>query len=196
MNNAVNVKEFENTLKITRKENRILYLGWYVKSKGVYDLVDSIEILVKKNLDIELFLYGTKEIQNLRKYVKQKKLNHIIKVHGWANYEEKIQAFHEATIFVLPSYTEGVPNVILEAMATKTPIISTNVGGIKELLVHNHNAMFTEVANPYDLSVKIELFLEKTELRKKLACQAYMDVVNNYDIKIIKHKFKKIINTI
>jgi glycosyltransferase involved in cell wall biosynthesis len=96
-------------------------------------------------------------------------------------------------MLILPSHSEGIPNVILEAMATRTPIVATLVGGMKEILRDGENAVIVDVNNPVDLSEKILLLLEDDSLRKRLAENAYQEASEKYDVPVIRNFFRKII---
>ena len=178
---------------LLRSDHNIVYLGWYIKKKGVYELVDAIHILHKEGIKLHLDFYGTKEVEKLTKYVRIKELTKIIQVNGWINDEQKIDALYRSAILVLPSHTEGLPNVILEAMATRTPIISTFVGGLRDILKDGENCLITKIRNPKDLSEKIKLYLEHPKMRRRIADNAYEEVKKNYDITIIGEEFSKII---
>ncbi|MBT3178541.1 MAG: glycosyltransferase family 4 protein [Desulfobacula sp.] len=196
LRNPVPFKKMENRNNIRRSANRFLYLGWYIREKGVYELVDAIEMLVSRGLDIHLEYFGTKQIDALRKYVEIKKLEKRIMVNGWIDDIEKIDKLYQCTALILPSHSEGIPNVILEAMSTKTPIISTKVGGLKEVLKDRKNALVVNVNDPSDLSEKISFCLHEKELSKKMADYAYKEAKTKYEINIIKNRFKQIIEPI
>jgi glycosyltransferase involved in cell wall biosynthesis len=193
LRNPVNIKKMVKTGKVNRFYDRLLYLGWYIKEKGVYELVDAIEILLKKGIRIQANFFGTKNIKELRNYVSAKELTEQIHIHGWISNGKKLKVLYEATALVLPSHSEGIPNVILEAMATKTPIIATSVGGLREILKDGENAIITEVNNPHDLSEKIMMCLKNKELREHISGNAYRNACMKYDVKIIKQQFSKIV---
>ena len=117
-------------------------------------------------------------------------------VHSWIGEEDKIRALYRSTLLILPSFSEGIPNVILEAMATKTPIIASPVGGIKEILKNGHNAMFIRPEDPKDISLKILMCLKDKNLRNKISKNAYKEVKKFYDGKIIKKNFSDILSSI
>lgn len=196
LRNSVNLKAMINKNGFVRDRNRLLYLGWYNKEKGVYDLVDAVQMLVEQGSNIEMNFFGTKEVNQLRKYVEEKGLTGKIRVNGWANDDEKLKALYTSAMLILPSHTEGIPNVILEAMATKTPIVSTLVGGLKEVLENGENAIITEPQNPLDLSEKISTCLKNEMLRKKIAENAYREVEQKYDLPIINKEFSEIMRNI
>ena len=194
--NPVHVKALQNKHSISRKKNRILFLGWFIPSKGIYELVDAIEILLAKGYLLYLDFYGTKQIDKLKDYIASKNLEKNIIVHGWINDQEKIDVLYRSTMLVLPSYTEGLPNVILEAMATRTPIIATHVGGLRELLRNGENALIVTPKDPVDLSEKISFLLSNPNIRDRLAENAYRQVKEKYDISKIKQNFDQIIKDI
>lgn len=193
LKNPVDMKTMKNINSCQRSDHNIIYLGWYIEKKGIYELVDAIEILTQKGVKIHLDFYGTKEIEKLTEYVSKKDLTNIIQVNGWINKKEKVDALYRSAMLVLPTHTEGLPNVILEAMATCTPIISTFVGGLRDILKDGENCVITKVSDARDLSEKIQMCLEHPELRHRIAANAYEQAKINFDISIIERNFSRII---
>lgn len=191
--NSVDCARLTNRLGYQRRVANLLYLGWFIKKKGVYDLVDSVGLLLEKGFSLTLDFYGTKQVGALRAYVKSKGLESAIRVNGWIGDEEKLKALYTSTMLVLPSHTEGMPNVILEAMATRTPIVSTLSGGLKDILKDEKNAIIAEVANPEHLSERIQECLENHCLREEMAENAYREVKEKYDVSVIKKAFGRIV---
>ena len=191
--NPINFELMENKYNIARDNNRLLFLGWYLKIKGVFDLIDAVQILTKEGCDVKLDLYGTYNINRLKNYVKQKEILDRVNVNGWIGDKEKLKALYNSTALILPSYSEGIPNVIIEAMATKTPIIATAVGGLKEILIDRYNALIVKPKNPNDLSKKILEALKNKQLREKISCNAYNFAKTQFDIKKIEKEIKQII---
>jgi glycosyltransferase involved in cell wall biosynthesis len=193
LRNPIIVEKMKNKFGIKRKIGEAIYLGWYVWGKGIYKLVDAIEILVEKGTQIHLKCYGTKGINKLKTYVKKKNLEKNIMISGWIGEEDKINALYQSSLLILPSFSEGIPNVILEAMATKTPIVTTPVGGIKEILENENNAIFIKPGDSHDISENILKCLNNDDLRNRIAENAYFEVKSKYDAKIIKKQFSAIL---
>lgn len=196
LKNPVNTHEITRGPRPERERDKILYLGWYIREKGVFDLVDAMEILANEGESVRLCFYGTKGAERLRDYVRRKRLCDRVSVNGWVDEAEKIDALRTSSVLVLPSYSEGVPNVVLEAMAAGTPVVATAVGGLKEILQDGENAVVAGVGNPRDLSRKILACLKDDALRIKISENAYRDISANYGCQVIKEKLSKIVSTV
>lgn len=196
LNNPIDIRGMENRSGLQRRPNNLLFLGWYMKRKGVYELVDAIGMLLEQQYDVNADFYGTKEVEKLRNYVSDLGLSKNIRINGWIGEEEKLKALYSCNVLVLPSHTEGIPNVILEAMATRTPIVSTFVGGLREVLRDGENAVIAEPANAIDLSRKILRVLQDKKLAFQIADNAYIQACEKYDLPIIKECFRTVLNSI
>ncbi|MGB7842187.1 MAG: glycosyltransferase family 4 protein, partial [Salinimicrobium sp.] len=91
-------------------------------------------------------------------------------------------------VFALTSQSEGLPNVLYEAAYYKVPIVSTNVGGISEMLQHNESAFLAEAFNPLELAEHIISLLENKELAKQFTERAYNNLMNNFTTKQMAEK--------
>ena len=83
-------------------------------------------------------------------------------------------------LFVLPSYTEGLPNVLLEAAACHVPIVATRVGGVPEIITEGESGFLVDPGNTKQLSAAIEQFLCNEQLAGHLVNNAYQVLVRKY----------------
>jgi glycosyltransferase involved in cell wall biosynthesis len=115
---------------------KVLFLGFLIESKGIFDLLKTAKALKDKNIrSIKFYVAGKGELQSsLISRISMLGLGDMVEFIGWADDKIKKRLLDEADIFFLPSYNEGMPISILEAMSSKCAIISTNIAGIPELV--------------------------------------------------------------
>lgn len=151
----------------------LLYLGAINQSKGIFDLIDALNILNKEGFkNYFLHIGGQGDIKNLQNVIKKFRLENHITLYGWVNKDLKSELFSQSDIFILPSYNEGMPISILEAMSYNIPIIATNVGGIPEIVKNKYNGLLVEPKNIYGIYKSIKTLILDKELRE------YMKVNN------------------
>ncbi|WP_219834872.1 glycosyltransferase family 4 protein [Paenibacillus sp. R14(2021)] len=173
------------SLRTAHAKVQLLFLGEIGPRKGIYDLVDAIEMLPEAcKSRIQLHVCGNNEIERLKTIVSAKKLNDIITVHGWTSGEQKKKQLSNADVFILPSYAEGLPISILEAMAYGLPVISTNVGGIPEIVRSGQNGMLLEPGQPAALAQAIEALVMDEDSRNAYGKKS-KEIVHPHDINLV-----------
>lgn len=141
----------------TVKKIKILFLARLLREKGVFETVEAFESLLKKFKNIELIVAGDgKDYEELKTRVET---NENIVVVGYVQGEDKIDLFRKSHIYCLPSYSEGLPISILEAMAFGLPVVTTDVGGLKEFFKDEKMGYFVQPKEVKQLSEKLELLL-------------------------------------
>ena len=138
-------------------------------------IVEVIERLINEGLNIKMTFTGNYENdygQKVREYVKERRLESAVVFKGIVNGIEKV--FSEADIFVLPSKFEGMPMTIIEAMSAAMPIIASNVGGIKDMLTNDYNAILIN-PNKEELYKAIKELYFDIEKREFLGNNAYKE---------------------
>jgi glycosyltransferase involved in cell wall biosynthesis len=88
--------------------------------------------------------------------------------------------YHEFDVFVLPSHTEGLPRVILEAQATGTPVIATRVGGVPDVINHGETGLLCDPHDPTDLTAALDRLASDEDERTRLAQQGREVVETDY----------------
>lgn len=145
INNGIDTEQYKNgKCNIENFRNNFLFLGRLGKRKGTYDIISAVERVVNKYPDIVVYMAGDGDIDEVKSLILQKNLNRHIKVVGWINFEQKIDLFKKNATILLPSYNEGLPMALLEGMAAGKAIITTNVGGIPELVINGDNGLVLE----------------------------------------------------
>ena len=180
---ASEVLEMADVYKGKRKERTLLFAGHVVENKGVVELVEACKDIA----GVQLRLFG-KVVPEM-----EKKLWQLagadgrtwLKIEGEKSFREVIEAMCGCGVFVLPSYSEGFPNVILESMACGCPIIATNVGAIPEMLDCADEGKCGFCVPPKDVDALRETilyFLDHMDKAKECGERAKEKVTRSYSI--------------
>ena len=141
--------------KLQRTSNMyIMYMGAIHREKGVIELLTALTNL--QNLDFHIDICGKLTDQSIKDEFERltKELGKKVEIHGYVSGEEKTELLNRADIFILPSYHEGMPLVILEALAAGCAIISTPVGGTPEIL-NEENVVWIDIESVRDIEKAI-----------------------------------------
>lgn len=137
---------------------RIVCVGRLCEQKGQLLLVDALSQLLLKGIDIELVLAGDGEMRSsIEQLVAQHKLQDKVRITGWISSAQVRQEILSARALVLPSFAEGLPVVIMEAMALRRPVITTSIAGIPELVRHGEHGW---LCTPGDVDALVEQLKE------------------------------------
>lgn len=116
---------------------RLVCVGRLCEQKGQLLLLEAVRLLVQRSRPVELVLAGDGELRaEIEQYVRQHDLHTTVRITGWIGAAQVQAELMAARALVLPSFAEGLPVVIMEAMALGRPVLSTFVAGIPELVVH------------------------------------------------------------
>ena len=160
--NGVNFERFSVEKKPDSSKLKLLFIGNLIATKGVFELLAAAKLLQDKNIDFELSLIGQGPEKNkLTAYITQNKLQSMVKIIGAVAHEQLNRWLANSHALILPSYREGVPNVIMEALATGTPVVATSVGGIPEVITNQVNGILLNSHQPEDIYQGILQFTEQ-----------------------------------
>ena len=179
-----------------RQENKvpaILFIGWLERNKGVHDLLDAISLIKKQSIPVKLVVGGSgSQHELLVAAAKTLGIEEQVSFLGWIANEKKATALNSANIFVLPSYSEGMPNSVLEAMACGLPVISTNVGGIPQL-VCPEGSILVSPGSPEELAKAILELLNNRSKQQQMGIANQTHVKQEHDIRIIWPKLAHVL---
>lgn len=147
----------------------LLFLGLLGKNKGIYDLLECIwDHKVEFQGKLKLYIGGNGEIEHVKQLIKEYGIANIVIFEGWVSGDKKIELLNKSDAYILPSYKEGLPISILEAMSYGMPIISTPVGGIPEIVSNGENGYLVEPGNKEDIYKAIISLLNDSDLRNRM----------------------------
>lgn len=174
-------------------DNYILYTGRLETRKGLTDLIESAEYICKEYQNIKFILTGKGTIKRyLERKVNKLGLEKNFCFVGYIDRNALLEYYQNATIYVLPSYYEGLPTTLLEAMSCGIPPVATNVDGTSEVIVNEKTGLLVPSRNPKKLAEAILRLLSDEELRKEIGINARKHIAINYDWDIITDKVEKV----
>lgn len=161
-------------------ELTILFLSRVEKAKGIYETLESFWNLKQKRPELKLEIAGTgSELLKVQQFVEDNGMEGVTFL-GWLQGEEKIQALVKADLFVLASYSEGMPCSVLEAMAVGLPVVTTNVGGIKDFFEEGQMGLTVRSADPLHLQQQFE---------KLISDPSWIEKIGKYNRSYAKEEF-------
>lgn len=176
-----------NESKLSQSDKFIIgSVGKISKQKGFDTLIKAFSIVAKTHSNCMLEIVGTitdtDYCKNILALPEKLAVSDKVIFTGVLPYNEVYERLYSWDIFVLASEYEGFGLVIIEAMATGTPVIASNVDAIPEIIKSNENGLLFQVKNSDDLAEKIMKMIENNEEANKMAIQAKKDVYNRFSI--------------
>lgn len=170
---------------------KLIFSGYIGKRKGAFDLINPFAQLTEpEKSNSILIMAGDGEVEAAKNLVQSLNLQDNIIFPGWINTEQRDRLLTQADIFVLPSYNEGLPLSMLEAMAWELPVIVTPVGGIAEIVTDGDNGLLIEPGNVEQLSAAMQTLITNQDLRLSLRTKARKSImpqdINNYWLSFLK----------
>ena len=193
-----NAKKYKKSLKTPNSPVKLLFLSNLIKSKGVYVLLDACKILDGKGYDFHCYFVGNEgDIDRSTFELALQKINFKNKVLylGPMYDKNKDKIMLESDIFIFPTYysmeTFGLVNI--EAMQFSTPVISTNEGGILDIIDDGENGFIVQQKDPIDLASKIEVLMNDNKLRLRMGKKARIKYEQNFTKEIFEHNMLNIL---
>lgn len=151
---------------------RVIFLGLLGPRKGIFELLEAFKKVSIRIPDITLVVGGNGDVRRVTDSIQLLGLAKRIHVAGWISGDKKSALLATSDIFVLPSHNEGLPISILEAMSWGLPIISTQVGGIPELVRNGEDGILINAGDVSALAASLERLALDETLRAKLGFSA------------------------
>lgn len=165
-----------------RKAHQVLFLGEIGRRKGCCDIPAIWEEVVREIPDARLIMAGDGDIAQIREIFRARGLESRVAFTGWVRGQEKARLLRESAVFLLPSYHEGMPMSVLEAMGYRMGIVTTAVGGIPQLIRHGENGCIRQPGDVQGLASDIAGLLRDTQRRAAYGSAARADADRHYGL--------------
>jgi|WetSurMetagenome_2_1015567.scaffolds.fasta_scaffold45680_1 glycosyltransferase involved in cell wall biosynthesis len=165
----------------------ILYLARIEISKGIYEAIETFRLLQSKYPNIKMIIAGDgREEIMVRKFAEINNIKNISFL-GFVDGDIKRAVFMDSDYYLFPSYFEGMPNSVLEAIAFGLPIISTNVGGLSDFFINGTFGYITDKRDPDILAEMVEKLIKNPEVTMKISLNNYNYAKENFlSTKVVK----------
>ena len=185
--------------KFDERDNLVGYIGRLSEEKGVLNFVKAIPEIIKARDDLEFLIGGDGQLRDeIEKYLAHKNLNDKTELVGWIPHDKLPDYLNKLKLVLLPSYTEGLPNIMLEAMACGTPVLATPVGAIPDIIKDGETGFLMENNSQeciaenvirvlehsnLDIIVKNARLLVEREFTYEAAVERYRKILENLGVK-------------
>jgi glycosyltransferase involved in cell wall biosynthesis len=186
-------------LQAGRNKAHIVAVGRLIPMKGFRVLIEALALLKSRNVDFQCDIVGDGPLRDdLTKLVDQNGLQEVLRLRGALPQEDVRGLIEKATVFVMPSTIandgdrDGIPVALMEAMALGTPVLSTRVSGIPELLIDGKNGVLVDRDDSTQLAQGIEFLLNEPARAAQYAGVARESIAQEFNIEVEAEKLRDI----
>jgi glycosyltransferase involved in cell wall biosynthesis len=165
-----------------RISRMVLFAGELQDRKGYQDLIRAMAIVLEAVPDAKLTMAGHGAVSQARVLAEELGISRSIEFPGWLRGEAKEQVFRRADVFCLPSYHEGVPMAVLEAMSFGLPVVVTPVGGLPDVVQEGENGYLVPCGDIPALAKALLRLLENPDLCRRMGDAASKMVQERFNI--------------
>jgi glycosyltransferase involved in cell wall biosynthesis len=191
LQNAIDLVPYQNIARershqLTNGTVHVLYLGYIWTEKGSFDLFEAARQLAASGTNAVFNLVGSEmragELEELQRQIDAAHLSGTVRLQPAVYGEEKFAYIRDADIFVYPSYSEGMPMAVIEAMASGLPIVASRVGGLPDLVQAGVNGLLVEPGQPEQLATALAQLIDAPALSRSLGEQGALLAARQFDI--------------
>jgi len=175
-----------------RDAGTVLYLGKLEKRKGYDDLVRAMPIVMSAVPKASLVLAGNGELQQALHLADTLGIKDRVACEGWVSTGRRNELLDKCSVLCLPSYHEGVPMAILEAMGRGVAVVSTPVGGIPDVIQSKHNGLLVEPGNVQAIADALIRVLKDVVFRRVLQANARATAIREFSVAIVSKRLSEL----
>jgi glycosyltransferase involved in cell wall biosynthesis len=162
---------------------RLLFVGWLERDKGIFELLEAARLLVSSGRQFVLDVAGDgSAAPEARAMIARHGLGAVVRLRSWLAEAELEEALRQSDVLVLPSWAEGLPNAMVEAMAARLAVVVTHVGAVPEVVADRRSAMLVEPRNPESLAAALAAILDDPQLRQEIAAEGFRIAARDFEV--------------
>ncbi len=191
LGNGVDDRLFTSNNK--HKSKNILCVTRMAPGKGLFDLLECAEIVCKEHVDVRFVIVGDGPFRSsLIRMAYRKGLGSRFLCVGYRGHKSLVRFYQDAVIYVIPSYHEGLPTTVLEAMACNLPVVGTSVPGTVDIVEQGNTGFLVPVKSPSSMAKAIITLLSDKHLRYKMGSTARKIIEKNYTWDVVADRAEKL----
>jgi glycosyltransferase involved in cell wall biosynthesis len=190
----VDFQKFRIIKPFNKRENIIGFTGRFSQEKGIWNFVQAIDLIVKDRQNIMFLIAGEGlERGKMEEYLDKKNLRQYVKIKNWIPHDNLPLHFNELKLLVIPSYTEGLPNVMLESMACGTPVLATPVGMIPAIIENRDTGFILKDNSPQSIAEGIIRAFDDPDI-EQISLNARRVIESEFSIEKTIQEWKQILD--
>jgi len=174
----------------------VIYVGKLEARKGYADLLDAVAEVLPGFPNLQVWLLGNGEVSEARQRAKGLGIERSVLIPGWVDACELDAYYRKASIFCLPSFDEGLPMALLEAMSYALPVVCTRVGGVPDIISDGKNGLFAQAGDPASIRDQLLLLLGLPNLADRLGANAARTVEEQCGLERIEIQLRDLYETV
>lgn len=184
---------FQIKKELKKRKNLIGYIGRLEVGKGVMNFVEAVSRISKKQSNLKFFLGGHGPLRDrIEDELRSSNIAQEVEMVGWIPHDKVADYLNELKLFVLPSYSEGLPTGVLEAMACGTPVLATPVGGVPDVIKDGETGFILEDNSPECIAENVIRALNHPNL-EEIVKKARNIIEERYNYDAAVERYKKIL---
>ena len=190
------VENFKITQSFSKRKDIIGYIGRFSAEKGILNFIKAIPLILRRKPDL-LFLIGGGGFlfDKVNEIIKSEKLSDKVILKGWIKHEDLVDFYNNLKLLVIPSYSESIPIVAVEAMACGTIVLANPVGGVPDVIIDKENGFLLKNNSPECISDKVIEIMENYEL-ETISKAAYESVQTGFSYESAINRYRIILENI
>lgn len=174
----VDLSTFYSFIPFAKRKYAVGYVGAFSEEKGIMQLTKSLPMVLNVQPSLSVHLVGDGRLHSaVRNYFIEHKIHTQVIMPGRLEYSKMPEILNNIKILVIPSYSEGLPNILLEAMACGTIVIANPVGGIGDVITDGVTGLLLSSNRPDSIAEKILFLLNNPKLCEEIARNASTEVL-------------------
>lgn len=175
---------------------RFLFVGWVEEAKGVGDLMEAFD-QIRKKYDVRLQIVGDGNAMSfVREFAADRGIGEDLDISGWLEGEALLDAYREADVLLLPSWSEGLPNAMIEAMAAGLAVIATRVGSVPDFLSDRKEGLLINPKDSAGLVAACEQVVTDAALRRSMGRAAHAFALREFGVDVAVDRILKAVESV